>query len=654
MSVFGFLRRPYVEMSDTNELLWAYVSEGSEQAFNEIVRRHVDFVHSTALRKVAEDTHLAQDVTQIVFADLARKAKSLPKGVVLIGWLHRDACFRAADAVRSEHRRRVREEKALEMETVSETAEDRWVHLAPFLDDALEKLSALERDALLLRFVEGKTWRQTGEALALSEDAVQKRAGRALEKLRAQFARRGIVISTAVMATALAANSVQAAPIGLAASLAGTALAGAGTPSVTTSLAETLLMTTKTKIAIVAAAGIAAVTAPIVWQHQANTRRDDELATWRQENARLSAAAEQKSATTPAGNFAGSAMLNWRALESPDYRQYIANLRAAGCPEQTIRDIIITDLERVYGQRIAKLSTPSAGRSYWIRQYSTVNTRRELEIKQIEEEKRAAIRELLGIDAEEEAHRRTGVPVPYDEGFEFLPGDKRACLREIDREFKALVASNDAQRAAWRESDHHSQRRDIYVWKEEAIKGLLSPEEFEEYEIRSGYHAQGLRVRLSPFEPSEQEFRKILQIEKDFGKDKDYIDPRDVGLPSGSALDPVTKEQFEKALREELGERRYAEYKLSMDNNYGFLHSLVQGSELPRENARAVFDLNKSAEQRARAIRDNSALTAEAREAAFQALQKQTEEEASRLLGEEGFRAYQWQFARLFDREPSQ
>jgi len=636
-------------MSDTNELLWVYVREGSEQAFNEIVRRHVDFVYSTALRKLAGDTHLAQDVTQTVFADLARKAGSLPKNVVLIGWLHRDACFRAADAVRSERRRRAREQKALEMETLSETAGDRWVHLAPFLDDALEKLSSLERDALLLRFVEGKTWRQTGDALALSEDAVQKRAGRALEKLRAQFARRGIVISTAVLATALASNSVQAAPIGLAASLAGTGLAGAGTASVTTSLAETLLMTTKTKIAIVAAAGIAAVTAPIVWQQQANARLREDLATLRQEHARLSAAAVQNLAPTSVGNSGGNAILNWQALESADYRQYIANLRAVGCPEQTIRDIIITDLDRAYGQRIAKISAPSAGSRYWMRQYPTVNTRRELEIKQIEEEKRSAIRELLGTDADEEAHRRTGVPVPYDQGFEFLAADKRARLREIDRQFKAQLSANDAHRAGWREQDWHLQHRDAWVRKDEAIKQLLSPAEFEEYEIRSGHHAAGLRVSLSAFEPNEQEFRKILQIEKDFGKDKSYIDPRELGVPEPSVPDPATEQQFQKALREALGEQRYAEYELSRDNNYAFLQEIVQGYELPKENARAVFDLNKTAERRASAIRTNPSLTADARAAAFQTLRSQIKEQVTSLLGDEGFRAYQWQFAGWFN-----
>lgn len=651
MSVFGFLRRPYVEMSDTNELLWAYVREGSEQAFNEIVRRHVDFVYSTALRKLAGDTHLAQDVAQTVFAALARKARSLPKDVVLVGWLHRDACFRAADAVRSERRRRAREQKALEMETLSETAGDRWAHLAPFLDDALEKLSSLERDALLLRIVEGKTWRQTGEALALSEDAVQKRVGRALEKLRAQFARRGIAISTAVMATALAANSVQAAPIGLAASLAGTALAGAGTASVTTSLAETLLMTTKTKIAIVAAAGIAAVTAPIVWQHQANTHLREDLATLRQEHARLSAAAEEKPASTSVGNSATNAILNWQALESADYRRYIANLRAVGCPEQTIRDIIITDLDRAYGQRIAKTS-PQDFNAYWKPGNYLDRINNYLAVKKVEEEKRAVIRQLLGVDSDEEAERRTGVSIQYGQGFEFLSADLRARLREIERHAEMKLQSAELIPGGWSDPDYQRRKNEALVWKENAIKELLSPGQFEEYEMRVSHDAFRLRNSLRPFDPSEEEFRTIFRLEKQFGMDQansggNPADParKQIDEQTGRVIPSATStRQFQEAVKQALGEQRYADYELATDSNYSMLHNIVQTHGLPQETARAVYDMNKAAEQQATAIRENSTLSPEAREAGFERLRKQTEEEASKLLGDAAFPLYRHQF----------
>ena len=64
--------------------------------------RHLDYVYSAALRVVNGDTPLAQDVTQTVFIDLARQAGSLPRDVVVAGWLHRHTCYTAAKAVRTE------------------------------------------------------------------------------------------------------------------------------------------------------------------------------------------------------------------------------------------------------------------------------------------------------------------------------------------------------------------------------------------------------------------------------------------------------------------------------------------------------------------------------------------------------------------------
>jgi RNA polymerase sigma factor (sigma-70 family) len=626
-------------MTETNELLWDYARNGSEEAFAEIVRRHVDFVYSIAFRKVGGDAHLAQDVTQTVFADLARKAKSMSKDVVLIGWLHRDTCFRAADMVRKERRRRAREQKAVEMQMLDKTGEDLWLQVAPFLDDAMDKLSDSERDALLLRFIEGKSWRETGHALAVSEDAVQKRAGRALEKLRAILARRGIVISSAAITGLLTANSIQAAPVGLAASLTGSALAGAST--FTTSLAETLFMTTKTKLAIGTVAAIAAMTTPIMWQQHATARLREELTAVRQENARLSEAQAGR-ASTRAAEVATNAILNWQALESQDYRQYIANLRGAGCPEQTIRDIIITDLDRTYGKRIASISGPAPA-TYWKAHDYVDGVKQHLEAKKIEDEKRAAIQELLGIDPDEESERRTGMKVGYSEGFEFLSAEQRSRLREIERQAQAKIESVKLIRAGEFSPEYRARQNEAYGWKDEQIKQLLSPEQLKEYEMRTSRHAFMLGNGLRSFQPTEEEFRTIYELEKQFGIDQSY--------GGGKAPDPTSAQQFREAFQQTLGEERYADYELTKDSSYAMLYDIARFHELPQETARAVYDVNKAAEQQAAAVRRDGSLDASARERALQALRKQTEAEASKLLGEQGFQQYLFQFGDWLNRK---
>ena len=97
---------------EDSELLRRYAEEGTETVFTEVVRRHVNLVYSAALRQVNGDTHLAQDVTQLVFADLARKAKTLARHRVLAGWLFTSTRYAAAKLVRGEQRRRARETEA--------------------------------------------------------------------------------------------------------------------------------------------------------------------------------------------------------------------------------------------------------------------------------------------------------------------------------------------------------------------------------------------------------------------------------------------------------------------------------------------------------------------------------------------------------------
>lgn len=122
---------------DTRELLQTYAHEKSEGAFQELVDRYVDLVFSTALRRVGGNRQLAEDVSQQVFTDLARKAASLPRDLMLGGWLHRHTGFVASNCMRAEHRRQNRERKALEMNALNEPSDADWNQLAPVLDEVM-------------------------------------------------------------------------------------------------------------------------------------------------------------------------------------------------------------------------------------------------------------------------------------------------------------------------------------------------------------------------------------------------------------------------------------------------------------------------------------------------------------------------------------
>ena len=232
-------------MTDHRTLLADYVAHGSEDAFRELVARYVDLIYSTALRLVNGDTHRAEDVTQTVFADLARLAKTFSKDVMLGGWLHRRTFHVATTIMRTERRRLNRERQACEMNAWQNNPESGFEQFAPHLDEAINELNDRERAAIVLRFFEHRDLRAVGAALGSNEDAAQKCVSRAVDKLRSHFARRGIVVSSAVIVSALATNAVQAAPAGLALTVASASLAGAagaGSIGFIANLTQTILM----------------------------------------------------------------------------------------------------------------------------------------------------------------------------------------------------------------------------------------------------------------------------------------------------------------------------------------------------------------------------------------------------------------------------
>ncbi|MEO7412568.1 MAG: sigma-70 family RNA polymerase sigma factor [Opitutaceae bacterium] len=214
-------------MPDDIELLGRYAREGSEEAFAELVRQRLGFVYSVALRGVGGDTHLAEDVVQRVFSDLARKAPQLAQRAVLTGWLYRSARFEAIDVVRTERRRRRREQEAEIMPMLHDQTETDWEAIRPTLDQAISELGETDRDALMLRFFEERPFTEIGQRLRLTEDTARKRVERALDKLRMTLARRGVASSSAVLALVLADKSACAmTPAGLAAAVTGAALGG--------------------------------------------------------------------------------------------------------------------------------------------------------------------------------------------------------------------------------------------------------------------------------------------------------------------------------------------------------------------------------------------------------------------------------------------
>src|SRR4051812_13179288 len=207
------------------DLLDEFRMSRSEAAFGELVRRYTNLVYSVSKRRVS-NASLAEEVSQMVFIRLAKAVPKLGTDAELLAWLHRTAINASIDLWRTEFRRRVREEQAAAMQT--ESANDTaWIELSPVLDEALNELNDAERQTLLMRFFDGKTMRELGEALGVSEDAAKMRVSRAMERLRATLRTLGVTCGTAMLAGLLTDRAIEAAPIGVGTRQAGLRLAAA-------------------------------------------------------------------------------------------------------------------------------------------------------------------------------------------------------------------------------------------------------------------------------------------------------------------------------------------------------------------------------------------------------------------------------------------
>jgi uncharacterized protein (TIGR03435 family) len=242
------------------DLLRQYADGNSDAAFAALVSRHVDLVYSAALRKTG-NLHAAEEITQVVFIILAQKAGRILDKTILPGWLYQTARLTASSFLRRETRRVRREQEAfMQTEPYTIAPDETWEQLAPLLEDAMGQLGDQDRAAVVLRFFGGKSFAEVATAAGVSENAAKKRVIHALEKLHRYFAKRGVNSTTAIIADAISANSVQAAPVALAKAVTTVAVAkGAAAGGSTLTLIKGVLKImawTKAKTTIVAGAAI--------------------------------------------------------------------------------------------------------------------------------------------------------------------------------------------------------------------------------------------------------------------------------------------------------------------------------------------------------------------------------------------------------------
>ncbi len=331
----------------------------------------------------------------------------------------------------------------------------------------------------------------------------------------------------------------------------------------------------------------------------------------------------------------------WHNVEAQDYKDYIVNLRSVDCPEETIRDIIVADVNKLYALRFRELRGDEGEYKYWKGNGSmNWNTKegyeRQKKMRELEKEKSALLVELLGIDPDKERQKEMGYLDYRDRNLSFLPEEKKQLARDIQEKFEER--RQELYRNGILDDEDQKALRKVYQEQMAEMAKVLTPQELEEYDLRASQVASQLRHDLDGFEPTENEFREVFKLRKAREEDLAYsYDPDD---KEAQERRKKAGEEVDLQIKAQLGDARYAEYKRSQDYNYKELARLSERLELPKGTAVAVYDMKKVAEDEVKKVREDKTLTSEQRAQALQAIRTETEKAVTEAMGADGWKRY--------------
>lgn len=336
----------------------------------------------------------------------------------------------------------------------------------------------------------------------------------------------------------------------------------------------------------------------------------------------------------------------WRQLESEDYHRYAANLRAIGCPETTVQDILYNDVYKAYAAKLRELHRTYRidrhGKStdFWkpVKTNHAAMTARTREVMRLNLEKLRLLYALLGLDMESTRRERHGVPDTEAARLAFMSPHQVRQAQEIWERFVELDKATRYKYAGYDGEESVSEQQALHrEWEAEMLK-VMTAGQLLEYKLRQLPLASGLRDNLEVFEPTELEFRALFQIEKKH--DEQYEVP--------DQSDPLARQKIEAAVarwradqRQALGEVRFKEYLRSFQTEYRELLQLAQQNNLTKQTVAKAYEMQMEAETQIQRIRDNQDLSSEQRQQATAQLKELALKSVQGVLGERVYQGYQ-------------
>ncbi len=337
------------------------------------------------------------------------------------------------------------------------------------------------------------------------------------------------------------------------------------------------------------------------------------------------------------------APFSWAQVESADYKDYIARLRTFGCPEQTIRDIITADVNKLYAPKYRVLMPGGGGvREYWKVQpsyYSKAERERQDNLRALEKEKSALLVALLGVDPIKQKQKENGFVDYYERLLSFLPDEKRTVARDIHDQYERQLQKFYV--GVFQDDEERKQMRAIREQRLAALAQVLTPEELRRYDMSTSQTGTQLRYDLDGFKPTQDEFEKIFAFRK---AREEALEPiYDGNDTAAQEKRRAVQAEIDTQVKDLLGETRYAEYKRAQDYGYKELVRVLNRYELPEELAAKAYEVKTDLEGKAKQLRENSSMSSDQKKEAAKALRAQADEFFNQQLGEKAYKSYQRQ-----------
>ena len=520
------------------ELLQKFVADGSEEAFEALALRYSNMVQAAAYRQTG-DANLAQDVAQAVFLILARKAETISRHTVLAGWLLKTTRFVALDARKTQRRRQIRESEAQMIQEKEETNP-----LEEQIDEALSKLSPMDRDILILRYVKNQSFSAMAEKLEMKEAALRQRSHRAIEKLRQLLLGKRVAVTSTLLTTWFAGRFTHAheslPPARGVFSLKSLRMAD-------TSFKRLILHSLGPAMAGLVIAGTAAL-GMIMWLRPP-------LAQMAAAPLNLSLAAE-----APPISQANQNPFSWDQLKSTDYKTYVENLRSISCPESTIREIVIAAISRKYGQQMLETSARMITLGHLGHDGDADTQSLQAHLLDLKQQKRSEIEALFGPDSAMDL-ALISEDFSSELAYGWLPRDKREQVKELEAKYHGPWNSIARESTLFHMGAEDDQRRKVLNdHKYRELARVLSPEELKEYEIRDT--ELGMRLRINQFFRAEDH-----EINAIYDAENALKSLSEIAGETAEAREQrlIRKQNIMEGLRAQIGEDRLESYELSKD-----------------------------------------------------------------------------------------